>query len=434
MFKVSGWGTFDYKSSAMNQGVVSLSPLWRKRMASSLVCRSLSSARRWRPVQRSFVAHAANGEDAYREFLRMQEKLKHLREEQERNKSEKMYQAWMRAEEKGKNRNDHGVEDLKHQKNAMAGIQVVRTLAKEQRKAKSAEAQLDELQNLALVSLNEAAEQGHPSALVQLGNSLLESDPQKALDYYRMAGEKGSAEGWFNLGHCLWEGTGTSSLDPDCEQALNAFHKAVELGDADAMYFLGVHYLSQVEHDKELAANEDNKPLFERLKSGLRLIEKAAEKRHSGALHYLALFYLNGHGALDIPPCSEEAFVQRLNIAVEHDGSGDAHFLRGSCCFNGENGYARNVEAALLDFLKASDLGHAEAAVSAGAILHKGMPPKIAKDQQRAFALYQHAGELGSVDGWRNVVACYLTGEGVPQSIETAKYIAKTVLKDQSAL
>lgn len=378
-------------------------------------------------IERSFATAPENGENAYQGFLGIQEQMKQLRQEQERAKSEKMYQAWMRAEEKGKKDSDG--DDRKHQKNASIGVQVVRTLVKEQRKKKSTEVQLEDLQNLALAKLKKAADKGHPSALVQLGNSLLGSDPQKAFDYYRMAGEKGSAEGWFNLGHCLWEGMVTPSSWNG--EAMNAFRKAIDLGDTDAMYFVGVHYLSQVDHDEELTINNDEEHLRERLKLGLELIEKAAAAKHGGALHYLALFYLNGHIALQVPPCSEEAFVQRLDSAIEHDGSGDALFLRGSCLFNGDTGYERDAEAALLDFLKAADLGNAEAAVSAGAILHKGMPPKIPKDQQRAFALYQHAGELGSEDGWRNVVACYATGEGVPQCEKTAKHIANTMFKEK---
>ena len=61
-------------------------------------------------------------------------------------------------------------------------------------------------------------------------------------------------------------------------------------------------------------------------------------------------------------------------------------------------------------------------------MLHAGIG--VPKDQERAFELYQTAGELGSIEGWKNVVACYLTGEGVPQSLETARYISETMLKE----
>ena len=69
-----------------------------------------------------------------------------------------------------------------------------------------------------------------------------------------------------------------------------------------------------------------------------------------------------------------------------------------------------------------------DAAVSAGAILHSGLG--VPKDQKSAFELYQMAGELGSKEGWQNVVACYTTGEGVAQSTQMAEYITETMLKD----
>ena len=63
-------------------------------------------------------------------------------------------------------------------------------------------------------------------------------------------------------------------------------------------------------------------------------------------------------------------------------------------------------------------------------MLHTGTG--VPRDQRAAFELYQAAGEMGSIDGWKNVVACYTTGEGVPQSLETAQYITKTILKGEN--
>jgi TPR repeat protein len=57
----------------------------------------------------------------------------------------------------------------------------------------------------------------------------------------------------------------------------------------------------------------------------------------------------------------------------------------------------QDFKKALDDFLQASDEGHADAAVSAGAMLHNGVG--VLKDQRKAFELYQLAGELGSEEG-----------------------------------
>ena len=118
----------------------------------------------------------------------------------------------------------------------------------------------------------------------------------------------------------------------------------------------------------------------------------------------------------------------------------DSLFLRGHCRYFGTDGFDRDVSAAMADFILAADSGHVDAMVSAGALLHRGVVNDqedgtqiiIPRDQRRAFELYQRAGELGSMEGWRNVVSCYATGEGVPMCMDTAKYIAKTMLKEKN--
>ena len=89
--------------------------------------------------------------------------------------------------------------------------------------------------------------------------------------------------------------------------------------------------------------------------------------------------------------------------------------------------HPQDYKLALGDFLEASNGGHVDATVSAGAMLHQGAV--VPQDQRKAFELYQLAGELGSMEGWRNIVACYVAGEGVPQSLEMARYITETILK-----
>jgi hypothetical protein len=156
------------------------------------------------------------------------------------------------------------------------------------------------------------------------------------------------------------------------------------------------------------------------------MVERAASEGHSGALYYLALLYLNGEPSIGLSPCKEVEFMEHLNRAVDA-GSVDAMFTRGHSYYHGTEGYPQSYQRALDDFLRAADEGHADSAVSAGAMLHGGIG--VSRNQEKAFELYQAAGEMGSIEGWKNVVACYTTGEGVPMSLETAKYIADTMLK-----
>ncbi|EJK53607.1 hypothetical protein THAOC_26923 [Thalassiosira oceanica] len=329
-----------------------------------------------------------------------------------------------------------------------------------------------------------ALRQGHPLALVRLGNLALEKmstgesseskakplvDLEKcskweedspldlsvlvnllhgkdsgsrdvALYMYENAGERGSAEGWFNLGHLLWEA-------PDGkERSLTAFHRAMDLGDPDATYFLAAQYLASDEvggeegetlsatfHRSSRPSEVDgiSLPSFaechdELRQYGYRLLHQAANRHNHGpALHHLALLHYQHN--------DDEAEFARLLAAACRSGNAESLFVRGHSHYTGADGHPLDPAAALDDFLGAAGGGHADAMVSAGAILHGGVREKdgtvvVARDQPRAFQLYQEAGEAGSKEGWRNVVSCYASGEGVPKCVQTAKYIAKTML------
>ena len=383
---------------------------------------------------------ASSGEELYKEYLQLRLELENLRREKERQKSEAMYEAWEKTQER----------ELANQKSQ--GVAVVKTLVKETRKQLKKEKEPErQLQQEAQQKLEAAALKfGHADALVQLGNQALTAATNDleyatdhinmALELYQKGGENGSREGWFNHGHLLWTGfpdqtleedesaNGIIVLHPDQEKAFDSFEKAISLGDTDAMYFVGVHLLSSIDSDEE-AVRPDDKRLRD-VSKGLQLIEQAAESSHGSALYYLALFHLGGHLALGIPPCEQEEFCRRLDAAVEA-GNEEALFLRGHSYYHGENGYRRDYRKALEDFLRGADAGHADAAVSAGAMLHSG--DHVPRDQSKAFELYQHAGELGSLEGWRNVAACYATGEGVAQSLEMAKHITKTMKLNELA-
>jgi TPR repeat protein len=397
------------------------------------------------------------GANLYRRYLEIQDQVKELERAEEQLKSQRMFEAWKKAADvssaaaessssseavnAGKatnndnNNKGSGQSTLYDRK---AGVAVIRTLAKETARpgtTTTTQERVQELRHQAAQLLALAADTHlHPPALVRMGNDALseQQDTTRAMQYYRQAGERGSAEGWLHLGHCLWERIGGSgaSLDTDTDDAssdpnsaqlaaaLDAFWNAANLGDDDAKYFLGVHLLG----------NDDDDSTDNDIRKGLDLMQSAAAAGHGGALHYLVLFYRNGNDALGVPPCSPGEFMERLDRAVQHDTDGDSYFLRGSCRLAGDV-YEKSPPLALEDFLMASDLGQSDAAISAGALLHHGVPDQIAQDRRKAFELYQHAGELGNLEGWRNVVSCYLQGHGVPQSTSIAKYIAETMLR-----
>ena len=365
------------------------------------------------------------GDAFYQQALQAMDKAQQVQEEREEERSRKMYEAWERAEKAEKSPQTQGVV-------------VIKTIVKQARK------KVDDDINYMLQHrefLEQAAALEHPTALVQLGNLALQDAKKKganqlefihkAMDLFRRSGQAGNRVGWYNLGQLLWTGYPAwdevhtedddddepameQILAKDLHEATEAFSNAIDLGDPDAMYLVGVHRMT----------TGHKEPIF----SGMRLIDKAGDLGHGGALYYLALLHLNGEEKIGLVPSTIDEFMQRLNRAVAA-GSLDARFVRGHSYYHGTEGYPQDSRKALEDFLQAADEGHADAAVSAGAMLHSGIG--VVQDQQKAFELYQHAGELGSTEGWQNVVACYTTGEGVPTSLSTAKYIKDTMLKDQ---
>jgi len=437
------------------------------------------------------------GDECYKLALEALQNAANAKQSLEDQLIREQYEAMERQRQKTsqRSRNNDKQKDKDHclvddqTKDRAAGVAVVRTIVKQTRQSsqpnnvkvekwdsKTAHnndsnkhtvvKKLDEdyYQNEALKNLEEAAlRYGHPLALVRLGNEALErakkssasldeplvntdrceewieetpidlsrillAQSSNTLDnvegnddsssnyisiaqyMYEEAGKAGSAEAWFNLGHLLWD---RSDDDNTIKvKAMEAFNNAVDLGDADAMYFVGAQYLSHRD-DEEV---------------GYQLLCRAAhDYNHGPALHHLAL--------LSLQDGENDEFRVLLTKAAEA-GNPDSLFLQGHCFYHGEDGYEVDVKAALTNFLEAADkFDHADAMVSAGAILHQGaISPTgscvIERDQRRAFELYQQAGELGSMEGWRNVVACYAKGEGVKRDIEMAKHIAKIMLKE----
>jgi hypothetical protein len=406
-------------------------------------------------------------------------------------------------------------------KDKAAGAAVVRTIVKQSQPNVKVDQHTDDdeafWQTKAREHMEEAAlRYGHASALVRLGNDALENEEQSTIfdkermqywmeespvalqrilnlssiargdasisnaDYnrydqyltpyqqlsaclYKEAGKRGSAEGWYNLGHLIWECIDIESESTHYlkDEAFEAFYKSLKLDDADAMYFLAVQYLSNDEEDtseealhfREFLSNaleKMNPETIELIQSqtvdgfevdpidvadgdelylvGYILLYRAAlQYNHGPALHHLAILHHEVTG-------NDEEF-RRLLSAAAATGYADALFLQGHSYFHGRDGYLKDDNAALENFLAAAENGNADAMVSAGAILHRGVKNDVGqyvieRDMPRAFDLYQQAGEMGSQEGWRNVVHCYATGQGVPKCVETAKHIAETMLRD----
>jgi len=379
--------------------------------------------------------------------------------------------------------------------NKNAGIALVRTMSKQNREESgtksrnsTAKNEGEELENNSRMWLEKAAfDHMHPKALTLIGNNALEeanhtignskldvdeiivspghskiendklweilSQPplKRAIECYKLAGEKGSAEGYYNLGHVLWTGhppvsdsdvinaddhpvssekmtfNENGDMLPNRKAAIDAFQRSIDLGDIDASYFLGVHFI-QSESVKSIS--KDGNDLNDLKLSGLKMLNDAARDGHGGALYFLALLHLNGDSSIGVDACEGKEFKERLDLAASADDS-DALYTRAHCFLKGTDGYKLDFSLALNGFLDSLKAGNSEAGVSAGAMYyHGGFNGAVEQNYTKAFELYQQAAEMGNIDGWRNVAACYATGNGIPKCENTAKYITKIMLKD----
>lgn len=159
----------------------------------------------------------------------------------------------------------------------------------------------------ALPLLREAADAGHPDAIVQLVYVLPELDEKTKVELLLKAAEKGNAFAQFNLGNfyfmnkepvkaaefyrlamladhpnaglmfgiCCLQGIG---IKKDLAAAQKAFEVDIAKGNADAMNFCAVMLCRQGKFEE-----------------GIALLEKAADLNHAAALNNLGILYRNGN-------------------------------------------------------------------------------------------------------------------------------------------
>lgn len=148
-------------------------------------------------------------------------------------------------------------------------------------------------------------------------------DPKKAIEWYRKAADKGSADAQFSLGLMALTGDGMPASE---EEAAKMFRKAADKGNAAAAYNLGLLYMQgrkiqqdmkQAAHWFEIAAERDQEDaqyaLAVLLKSGTgverdlpgaaQLMGRAAKLGHVTAEVEFAIMQFNGVGV----PKNEEA-------------------------------------------------------------------------------------------------------------------------------
>lgn len=221
-------------------------------------------------------------------------------------------------------------------------------------------------ENKAIQWLIRSAENGHPSALVDLGAIYLYGDivvrnEKRAFECFQRAAEEKDAKGYYNLGVCFNNGFG---CDKDSERALKNFKKAAELGDVHARYVLGC-----------IHADKDSSIYSPTL--AFECFNLGASKQHPGAEFELGKCYSEG-------------------IGVEIDKQAAFHWIRRA---------ARH------------DYSHAQGHTALCYLFGEG----VEKDFNMAFQWARRSAAFGSPVGMFALGLCYEKGYGVEVDLEEAK-------------
>ena len=119
----------------------------------------------------------------------------------------------------------------------------------------------------------------------------LNGNKQTALDYYRLAADMGSADGYFGVG---WYYEHSDIVKQDTVKALKMYRKASDNGDSSGSFMLGNHYYNGKSVAKDRA-------------KAMTWYELAREQEHNAMVNVmLARGYCLGHGVeIDVQRCIE---------------------------------------------------------------------------------------------------------------------------------
>ena len=123
--------------------------------------------------------------------------------------------------------------------------------------------------------LEEAADDGFTAAMISLGKSLLENNPEQSVDYFKKAADNNSAQAFYELGHCYELGIGVS---PNPHDAFSNYTRAYERG-----YKLASARLAHFYKDGTIATPDDKKYR--------QLLEEGCEYGDSDSLYEYALTF-----------------------------------------------------------------------------------------------------------------------------------------------
>ena len=251
----------------------------------------------------------------------------------------------------------------------------------------------------ALPLLRSAAEAGHPRAAALLGSLYeegrgAEKSMEEASRWYRLAAEKGDAEGMVALGRLLLHETGPEGRDA----ARQLFRRAAQLDDPNGQYYLG-WLLAQAD-----GARDDARAYAWFIKS--------AHQGHVGAQVAVATHLMAGRG---VAMNKKAAGEWLLRAAEKQDPV--AHYLLGRLR---ESAGEVDLDGARHSFRLAAEAGHREAQFALATLLAKSAAET---DRKEAVEWFGKAHEAGHKAAANRLGEMYRDGAGVLQQPDRARRV-----------
>ena len=216
----------------------------------------------------------------------------------------------------------------------------------------------------------EAAKQGFPLAMVNLGNIYDGQcgeeyrDYKKALKYYKEASDLGDVKGMFNYANCLHNGWGTKK---DPKKAFAMFSALADMGKADAYFYVGIYY------QEGLAGEQD----YNKAKHYYLL---GASREDKQCCNQLGVMFGKGLGVKKDPLIALEYY----KMAAEYGDS--LAYVNIAWYFETGTGVEADMDAALRGYLLAAYESEPQAFIELERIL-QGNPPEVKFDRIKRAAV-----------------------------------------------
>lgn len=190
-----------------------------------------------------------------------------------------------------------------------------------------------------------AAERGHAGAQCYLGlccsrGEGVDKDSTESFVWFMKSAEQGYAQGQLNVGLSYLYGKG---VHKDDESALKWFKLAAEQGNAVAQYNAGACYFEGIGTDKDG-------------ESAFKWFKLAAEQGHVVAQYSVGFCYANGVGTAED---FKSSFMWYKKAAEQ--GDADSQFKLGLLCLMDEEGLPYDMREAVKWLEKAAAQGHKQA-------------------------------------------------------------------------